>query len=95
MVGGMTVRSNSVTVTSSQTRLSAEDNRGNATTPSYTLIQNTDSSASIFVGGDNVTNLNGVEIAAGEREWFVLVQESLWAVTVTGTVNVRVLETQR
>ena len=91
----MTVRSVAVTVASTQTRLSAADNRGSATAPSYTLVQNTDASASVWVGGDDVTSSNGFELEAGQREWFVLVQEALWAVTSSGTVNVRVLETQR
>lgn len=91
----MTVRSVAVTVGTTRVRLSAVNNRGNVTAPSYTLVQNTDGAASVFIGGDDVTDANGMELEAGQREWFVLVQEALWGVVTSGTVNVRVLETQR
>jgi len=91
----MTVRSAAVSVASSQTRLTTAQNRGSATAPSQVLVQNLDAVLPVFVGGSDVTSVNGFRLAPGTHASFVLVQEGLWGVVTSGTADVRVLETQR
>lgn len=58
------------------------------------VVQNADSTNPVWLGGDDVTMGEGVELAAGESLTLELVQCHLYGVAETGTVECRVLETQ-
>lgn len=87
----MAVKASRVNVTSAATAV-------NSSVPSTTgqkcMVRNRDLSASIFLGGANVTTATGFEVLAGEAVTVDLQPgDALFAIAATGSIVCHVLET--
>jgi hypothetical protein len=66
---------------------------GNVTIPESVLVQNpVGATATVYLGGSDVTTANGVAVIAGASISVDMVADSLWAVVGTGTQEIRTLE---
>lgn len=66
---------------------------GNVTIPESVLVQNpVGATATVYLGGADVTVANGVAVIAGASISVDMVADSLWAVVGTGTQEIRTLE---
>lgn len=85
----MAVRSRAVTVGTTATRLDlAEGGQSSEGGAFYNA-----GSATVYLGGSDVSTANGFALAAGERIGVDLAQQDeLYAVAASGTVEVRTLE---
>lgn len=88
----MAVASRSVTVTTSATRLDSSAETDLVSGSSLILYNN--GSATVYVGGSDVTTSNGVPVAASS--WGPSIDldgaEGVYGIVASGTVDVRVLE---
>jgi hypothetical protein len=86
----MSIVSTAVSVTGTATALPASGITGPTTV--RTLIYN-NGTATIYVGGSDVTTSNGIPIEVGSSLGMdVTVTETLYGIAASGTHNVRVLE---
>lgn len=66
---------------------------GNVTIPESVLIQNpVGATATVYLGGADVTTANGVAVIAGSSISVDMVSDSLYAIVGTGTQEIRTLE---
>lgn len=86
-------KSRAVTVTTTATRLDTIDETDSVAGSAWSVYNN--GSATIYIGGSDVTTANGTPVAAGEHYAADLgtVAEAVYGIVASGTVEVRVFET--
>ena len=89
----MAVKSTTVTVTTTATLIPAAADAITGPTRTEILVQNLGTGA-IYVGASDVTTANGIQVNAGASLGLngVATPDALYAITASGTQDVRVLE---
>ncbi len=87
----MGMKTSAVTVADSATELTHEIPRGNAEDPTQFAVFNNDASATMFLGGEDVSTTNGYPILPLTGvSWPLMVNEQVYGIVASGTLNARV-----